>query len=139
MLNGLPAPIRDQDSAPFWDGCDREQLLLQHCNSCQAPRWPPGPVCHSCRSLDYGWRPATGRGSVFSWVVVHVALDPALHDQVPYAVGLVSLDEGVRVVSTIEDCDLAQIEEGMVLQVRFDHAPDGRAVPTFVPVSGETE
>jgi len=137
MLNGLPVPIRDEDSAPFWEGCDREQLLLQYCDSCESPRWPPGPVCPSCRWVGHEWRPASGRGSVFSWVVVHVALHPAVHDQVPYAVALIELEEGVRLVATIEDCDLAQIAEAMTVQVRFDRTPAGSSLPAFVPVPGE--
>lgn len=131
MLDGLPTPARDADSEPFWQGCDEGRLRLQRCLACSAFRWPPGPVCPPCGSRQTQWVDSAGHGQVYSWVVVQVALTPVLSDQLPYAVGLVMLDEGVRMVSTIEGCDMTEITLGMSVLARFDTSRDGGRMLAF--------
>jgi uncharacterized OB-fold protein len=131
VLHGLPEPLRDADSEPFWSGCDQGRLRLQRCAACAAFRFPPGPVCPACGSFDSHWVGAAGRGAVHSWVVVHVPFVDALADQVPYAVGLVELEEGVRMVATIEGCAHEEIAAGMAVVVHFDGG-----LPAFVPAAG---
>ena len=75
---------------------------------------------------------------MYSWVVVRVPLLPNLSDQLPYAVGLVELCEGVRVVSTISNCDVDQIAAGMDVSCAFGEAAGGQRLFTFVPLSTET-
>ena len=68
-------------------------LMLQRCNDCGSLRYPPGPACPDCRSLDTGWMPASGRGTIASYVIVPHAINPAFADWVPYPVVTVELDE----------------------------------------------
>jgi uncharacterized OB-fold protein len=137
MLHGLPVAERDADSAPFWAGCDEGVLRLPTCRGCSTPRWPPAAVCPRCGDSATDWVESSGSGSVYSWVVVHVAFDEALRDQLPYAVGLIELDEGVRIVSTIEEVDFARIRAGMPVVVRFDEQPGKGRIPSFVPDSSD--
>jgi uncharacterized OB-fold protein len=133
MLHGLPLPRRDTDSEQFWSGLDEGRLCLPRCPACGTFRWPPGPVCPSCGELGAEWVTSEGRGEVFSWVVVHVALLDALADQLPYAVGLVTVAEGVRLVGTIEGCDPDQVRAGMPVQARVVAAGEhGPGALTFV-------
>ncbi|MFE7423641.1 Zn-ribbon domain-containing OB-fold protein [Rhodococcus sp. NPDC057529] len=134
MLRGLQQPIRDHDTAEFWAGCDEGQLRLQACADCGQYRWPPGPVCGACGSMSSTWQESPGAGVVFSWVVVHVPLVPALADQLPYTVGLIELDEGIRIVSTIDGCAPDDIHAGMPVQISFDNPGD--PVFTARPVTG---
>jgi len=133
MLVGLPRALRDIDSTPFWQACDEGRLVLPRCGRCGRFRWPPGPICPGCRMAGAEWVDSPGRGTVYSWVVVHVPFAEALVDQLPYAVGLIQLAEGVRLVSTIEGCDPAAIEAGMPVVARFEDAGVGRRMLTFVP------
>jgi uncharacterized protein len=133
VLSGLPRPVRDADSAPFWAGCDEGRLRLQRCAACGAFRWPPGPCCPDCGSREAEWVDSPGRGAVHSWVVVHVPLAEALADQLPYAVGLIELDEGIRLVSTIEGCPPERIAAGMRVSVRFGEPARGQRVHSFEP------
>jgi uncharacterized OB-fold protein len=133
VLEGLPPPARDADSEPFWRGCDEGRLLLQRCGDCGAFRWPPGPACAECGSSECEWVESPGTGAVYSWVVVRVPLAEALTHQLPYATGLIALDEGVRMVSTIEGCEMDEIAAGMRVAARFDDAGEGRRMLTFVP------
>jgi uncharacterized OB-fold protein len=85
-------------------------LRFQRCNGCDAWRHPPRHLCPSCGSDRWDWAPATGQGQIFSWTVTHQALHPGFADALPYAVLVVELDEGVRVVCgtrTIPNEDLA--------------------------------
>jgi uncharacterized OB-fold protein len=119
MLHGLPRPVRDEDTTPFWEGCDRGQLLIQRSTRSHEYRWPPGPASQPGGEDVTEWVQVAGRGTVYSWVVVRVALIDALTGQTPYAVGLIDLAEGVRIVSTISGCSVDDIEAGMPVHVIF--------------------
>jgi hypothetical protein len=133
MLHGLPTPVRDTDSEPFWQGVDDGRLRLQRCTGCASYRWPPGPACPSCGSFASEWIDSPGRGTVYSWVVARVPFADALADQLPYAVGLIQLEEGVRMVSTIEGCEPDEIAADLPVVARFDQAVGGGRMLTFVP------
>lgn len=132
MLNGLPRPRADLDSEPFWAGCREGRLLIPRCGDCGAARWPPGPMCPACQSQETAWEPASGRGTVYSWVVVTHPVDEALIDQVPYAVGLIELEEGVRLVGNVAGIDPSDIVAGLPVTAYFE-PPDaeGRRLPNF--------
>ncbi|MBI4060475.1 MAG: OB-fold domain-containing protein [Elusimicrobia bacterium] len=93
-----PAPIPDADSAFFWEGLRGGRLLLQRCSACARHRFPPMPSCPYCASRSSGIVQAAGRGSIYSWVVVHRAFDPAFAGEVPYTILTVALDEGPKML-----------------------------------------
>src|SRR5258708_4112532 len=112
-----PVPVPDLDSAPFWEGCKRHQLLFQRCMDCGMFRFPPNPVCQNCRSRSAAWVESAGTGSVYSWIVVAHPVWPIFKPYVPYAVALVDMDEGVRLAGNILDLDPQAIQAGMRVQV----------------------
>lgn len=85
--------LEDPAARPFWDGTARGELLLQSCADCGKPRFPPRPMCFHCRSVKTTWVKASGRGTVWSFVVPHPPLLPAYAEQAPYNVIVVTLDE----------------------------------------------
>lgn len=93
-----PAPIPDADSAFFWEGLRGGRLLLQRCSACARHRFPPMPSCPYCASRSSSIVQAAGRGSIYSWVVVHRAFDPAFAGEVPYTILTVALDEGPKML-----------------------------------------
>ena len=97
-----PAPVPDPDSAFFWEGLRARKLLLQACGACARHRFPPMPSCPYCGSRIARVAEADGSGSVYSWVVVHRAFDPAFAAEVPYTIATVALDEGPRLVGHLE-------------------------------------
>ncbi|MBS1877947.1 MAG: Zn-ribbon domain-containing OB-fold protein [Actinobacteria bacterium] len=137
MLEGLAMPAPDGDSAPFWNGCEEGKLMLQRCDGCGQASWPPGPVCASCGGDRLTWVESQGRGTVYSWVVVAVAFTPELADQLPYAVGLVDLEDGVRMVTTFEGCEPNEIEAGMEVEMRFDESREGQRLFCHVPAGSD--
>ncbi len=116
-----PAPGADADSAFFWSGLREHKLLLQQCTSCRRFRFPAMPSCPYCASRDSSVSAASGTGSIYSWIVVHRAFDPAFSSEVPYTLASVDLDEGGRVVARIQGP--AKAAFGLRVKALFvDHA-----------------
>ncbi|MFD1246791.1 Zn-ribbon domain-containing OB-fold protein [Nocardioides ginsengisoli] len=101
----LPVPERDVDSEPFWAALDEKRLLLQCCSACDRFRFPAMSRCPYCTGPRSEWRELSGRGTVYSWIVVRQAFWPQFAGEVPYALVTVDLAEGVRVVGRMDDID----------------------------------
>jgi len=79
----------------FWQGLSSGRFETTRCEDCGRLTFPPKPFCPHCWSKRISWMPLSGRGKLYSQTVVHAA--PAVfQDEVPYRVGIVDLDEGVR-------------------------------------------
>lgn len=130
MLHGMPLPLPDLDTQPFWEGCGESKFLVPRCGACGATRWPPGPMCPECQSMETEWIESTGRGTVYSWVVATHPVAEVLVDQVPYVVGLIDLEEGVRVIGNVLGCAPEEVEAGMPVELFFEQVEDVR-LPNF--------
>ena len=126
-----PLPVPDLDSAPFWEACRRHELRFQRCGDCGAFRFPPNPVCHRCRSRAVEWAESSGKGAVFSWIVVVHPVLPMWRPYVPYAVVLVEMDEGVRMAGNLRGCAPEDIREGMRVEVTFEDVTPEVTLPQF--------
>ena len=93
MVGERPTPQPDDQSAPFWDGCSRGELLAQRCAVCGRMRFPPRPTCPHCRSFEVEWTRLAGTGRVWSWIRAHPPLLPAFAAMAPYISVVVALDE----------------------------------------------
>jgi uncharacterized OB-fold protein len=135
MAIAKPKPVVDHLSAPFWEGCGSDRLLLQTCTQCGMARFPPGPQCLACGSEASQWKEASGRARVYSWIVVrHPVPSDIYAADVPYVVALVDLDEGARMPTNIVDCAPEAITAGMALEVCFRDV-GGTRLPQFRPAS----
>ncbi|MEU6685292.1 OB-fold domain-containing protein [Streptomyces sp. NPDC046832] len=90
-------PVPDTDGAPFWEYAAQGELRVQACAACGEPRFPPRPCCPHCQSFDSEWRPVSGRGRVWSYVVAHPPLLADYAAQAPYNVVVVELDDAPRI------------------------------------------
>jgi len=93
----VPKPSISQDTAFFWEGLSRGELLIQQCEACDTLRHPPGPACPHCHSLAWRTVRASGFGAVHACVVVHHPKVAPFDDAKPIA--LIDLHEGVRLVA----------------------------------------
>jgi len=128
-----PRPALTQDNAFWFEGARQHRLLIQRCKQCGALRHPPRPMCSECHS--YGWDvvDASGRGTVYSFVVNHHPQVPAF--DYPLAVGLIELEEGTRLVANVIRIDPGEIRVGMPVEVEWvDHDPD-LSLPAFRPAN----
>ena len=127
------APSMTPDTQFFWDGAKEHRLLIQQCDGCHRFRHPPRPMCPVCNSLQWTAIEASGRATVFSFVMPR-------HPQYPwfepdYIVALVELEEGVRLVTNLVDVAPADVSVGMAVTVRFDEFDGGLVLPMFRPTS----
>jgi len=135
MIAGRPLPEPDEWSKGFWDACQRGALELQRCMACKRFRFYPRPMCPHCRSLDWEYAPVSGRGTIYSWIVVRPPVMPAFQDKVPLAVVLVELEEDpeLRMVGNLLDCAVDEIEFGLAVEVTFEKVADDVTLPQWRP------
>jgi uncharacterized OB-fold protein len=114
-----PAPIPDAASQPFFDAAAQGRLLIKHCPSCARYLAPAAEACDACHSRTLEWREASGRGTLYSFVIQHQVLHPGFAGEVPYNVIVVELEEGPRLTSNYAG-DNADLRVDMALQVVFE-------------------
>jgi 3-oxo-4,17-pregnadiene-20-carboxyl-CoA hydratase alpha subunit len=129
-----PRPAVNRDNAFFFEGAKEGKLLIQRCSSCGALRHPPGPMCPQCRSLQWEALEASGKGTIYSFVVNHHPQIPAF--DYPLAVVLVELEEGVRLISNVVDLAPEDVEIGMPVEVTFVEFDAELTLPQFRRVGG---
>jgi uncharacterized OB-fold protein len=78
------------------------RLTIQSCNNCGKPNMWPRYRCPYCQSADLGWRDADGAGTLVSYSVVRAVPPNGFEDQLPYALGVIRLDEGVQLLARLE-------------------------------------
>ncbi|MFH0520922.1 Zn-ribbon domain-containing OB-fold protein [Streptomyces sp. M41] len=91
------SPVTDPDGAPFWQYAAQGELRVQTCADCAEPRFPPRPCCPHCQSFASEWRPVSGQGRIWSYVVPHPPLLPDYAEQAPYNVIVVELTDAPRI------------------------------------------
>ena len=126
-----PRPAITQDNAFWFEGARAHTLLIQHCTSCGTLRHPPLPACAVCGSLAWDTVESSGRGTLYSFVVVHYPQVPSF--EYPLPIGLIELEEGTRLVANLEGIDHDAIEIGMRLQAEFVDFDEELSLPVFVP------
>jgi uncharacterized OB-fold protein/acyl dehydratase len=126
-----PRPAITHDNAFWFEGARAHELLIQRCTSCGTLRHPPLPACANCGSLEWDTVEASGRGTLYSYVVVHYPQVAAF--EYPLPIGLVELEEGTRVVANLGGAEPDEFVIGMELRAEFvDHGED-LSLPVFVP------
>jgi len=130
-------PLANLDTKAFWDGCARGELLLQRCRSCDAYRHPPAPICSHCLSAQHEWVRVTGRGSVYTFVVVHETRVRGWEKLVPYVLAVVELEEGPRILSNIVNVAPEAVAIGMPVEVTFAELDGTTKLPVFVLREGK--
>ncbi len=136
MIAERPLPAPDEDSAPYWQGCNEGELRIQRCGDCGHLRFPARPMCPRCQSLESDWVAVSGRGVVYSWVVCHPPLLPAFQERAPLAVVLVELEEGedLRLVGNWMGGSADEISIGLPVEVVFERVTEDLQLPHWRPV-----
>ena len=137
-MRGAPqkaTPTPTPDTEPYWEGTLRGELRLQRCSACSKAFFYPRSACPSCSSGDVVWFVASGRGRLHTYVISHRAA-PGFEEQVPYAIAVVELDEGPRMLSNIVGVENTPeaLELDMALAVDFEPRGD-QMVPVFRPAA----
>jgi uncharacterized OB-fold protein len=131
----LEPPVTET-SQPFWDATREHRLLLQWCTACDSPIFFPREVCPGCLGSELEWRPASGRGRVYAVTVENLPERSTIATDAPFAVALVDLEEGVRIMSNVIGCAPDDVRVGMAVELTWEPLSDGRNLPQFEPSGG---
>ncbi|MFE2426407.1 bifunctional MaoC family dehydratase N-terminal/OB-fold nucleic acid binding domain-containing protein [Streptomyces sp. NPDC059373] len=126
-----PRPVVNRDNAGYWEGVRDHRLLIQRCTGCGALRLPWLPGCDACGSPGWDTVQAGGAGVVHSYVVMHHPPFPAFEP--PYAVALVELAEGVRLLGNVVGVAYEKVRIGMGVGLEFLRVDEDMTVPVFRP------
>ncbi len=133
---GRPKPEPTPETQHFWEGTRRGELRLQRCDACAKVYFPPRPFCPACASRKVSVFAASGRATLHSYVIHHRKV-PGFEP--PYAIAVVELAEGPRMMTNIVDCP--QTPEALVLdmplEVAFTPLDEQITLPLFRPAQGD--
>ncbi len=128
----IPVPVPTPETEHFWAGTKAGRLKLQRCSSCSEVYFPPRPFCPVCVSRNVEVFDASGRARLYSYVINHRP-HPAFDG--PYAIAVVELDEGPRMMTNLVNVD--QTPEALVLdmplEVVFEPLTEEISLPYFQP------
>ncbi len=131
--DGMPPPLADAISLPWWQAAAEHRLVVQRCTACSETRLPPAPICPACRSADSDWKQISGRGELYTYTVVHRPI--AADQQLPYVIAVIELHDsgGVRIISNLVDVSPDEIEIGLPVELVWEDMSADLAIPRFRP------
>lgn len=127
-----PVPHPNADSAPYWDACAEGRLIYQHCGSCDRAQFYPRSICVHCGAGTLDWRESNRRGTVYALTEIHIPGMPAFHADAPFAIVLVALEEGFRIMTNVVGAPLGTVAIGDSGTIIFDRRGD-MLLPQFQP------
>ena len=135
--DAMPRPAVNDDTRPFFEAARDHRLVVQQCQSCGTHRHPPRPVCAACGSFETSWDEVSGRGTLFTWSVVHQPFHPALREAVPYVVAIVELEGtgGTRFTSNLVDAGPEHLVVGQPVAVTWEEMGPELTLPRFRPAT----
>ena len=128
-----PIPRLDEESKPFWEACARHELYVQKCRSCGKTFYYPRAFCPEDLSQDFEWVKCSGKGEVYTFTVTRQNQGPGFRDDLPYILAYVELEEGVRMLTNIVNCESEEVKVGMPVELTFVDATSEISIPLFQP------
>jgi len=132
-----PLPLITKLSKVFYDGCKENRLLYQQCKDCGQVVFFPKYLCSKCMSHNLEWKESKGKGKIHTFTVTYDAAPPEFMADVPFALAIIELDEGFRIMSNIVECDFNELICDMPVEVIFVPVTPEITLPKFRPVKNE--
>ena len=132
-----PIPVPDDLSRPFWDAAREHRLVLQRCASCGYYNHPPRLACDACLSQQFTFEPVSGRGTIYTFTVMHQRDVAGFENEAPFINLVVELEEQPRLlmVSNLPIAERDRVRIGTPVEVIFEDR-GGVIVPQFRLVTG---
>jgi len=130
-----PLPAIDEDNKPFWDYCKQHELRMQKCLQCGKLFYPPSAMCPHCQHMKSEWIKLSGKGKVFSYIIVRRASHPAFAKEIPYVVAIIETLEGQRLTSNVIGCKPEDVKIDMPVEVVFEDISPDVSLPKFKPAA----
>ncbi|MCD6445208.1 Zn-ribbon domain-containing OB-fold protein [Candidatus Bathyarchaeota archaeon] len=106
----------------FYKYISQGKLMGGKCKKCGTIYLPPRPVCTKCHSKDFEWIEIQPKGKLLTYTIIHVA-PVQFQSMVPYAVGIIQLENGLKIPGIIKNVEHDKIKIGMELKVVFEKTP----------------
>ena len=121
-------PVPTPTSQPYWDALADGRVELQRCSECDTWVYYPRARCPHCLSPDLVWHEVSGKGVVYTFTVARQPTTPAFAEVDDPIIAVVELDEGVRVTTSLEEIEPADVRVGMRVEPVFAPAEDGMVI-----------
>ncbi len=119
---------------PFWSAANENKLVIQYDPDSQSYQWWPKALSVKTGKMNLEWRQVSGYGTLYSYTVTYVPAH-GFEDKGVYLVGLVELDEGVRILSFLSGLTEDTAKIGMKLRVTWDRLSDEINMFSFKPLN----
>ena len=128
-MRKIPAPRVLPESQAYWEAADQGRLLLKQCAACGPVHHYPRDICPFCLGEDTRWVESPGTGTLYSFSTMG-------QGEAAYTLAMVTLDEGVTMMTNLVACDPARARIGDRVRVLFQPSQGGHAVPMFTLAQG---
>ena len=114
MSNPAPFTI-DQ----FYKFLAEAKLMAGRCKTCGKLHLPPRPLCDNCYGQEFEWTEISGKGKLLAYTIIHIA-PKQFQDLAPYTVGIIQLDNGLKIPGMISGVPAEQLRVGIDLTIDFN-------------------
>ncbi|MGU3499842.1 bifunctional MaoC family dehydratase N-terminal/OB-fold nucleic acid binding domain-containing protein [Mycobacterium sp. C31M] len=132
----LMRPSSSRDTKFFWDGINAHELRIQ-CRPDGSLQHPPVPAVWADKDAEVDYLVASGKGTVFSFVVHHAPKVPGR--TLPFVIALVELEEGVRMLGELRGVAADQVKIGMPVNATYIDFPDSEISPAWTLYAWEPQ
>ncbi|WP_029113335.1 bifunctional MaoC family dehydratase N-terminal/OB-fold nucleic acid binding domain-containing protein [Mycobacterium sp. URHB0044] len=134
--DAMMRPASSKDTKFFWDGVNAHELRIQK-RADGSLQHPPVPALWLDKELETEYQVASGKGTVFSFVVHHAPKVPGR--TLPFVIALVELEEGVRMLGELRNVDPAAVEVGMPVRATYIDFPENNVGPAWTLYAWEPD
>lgn len=127
-----PSPV----SKDYWEKAAQGELWIQRCRDCSSYFFYPRVLCPECWGENVEWAPVSGKGTVYSYTVVHRSDLQAFAEKTPYILAIIELDEGPRMTANVVNCPVDKVRVGMPVKAVFESTGPHLKLPQFEPQEG---
>ena len=114
----------------FYKFMQQGKLMAGKCLKCGKIHLPPRPLCDNCFSQEFKWVEAPGKGKLLTYTVIYIA-PTQFQALAPYAVGIIELDNGLRIPGMIQGAPQDQLKVGMAVTIDFGTCNTTQAWPQW--------
>lgn len=117
---------------PFWEAAKDGRLVIQYDPVVEKYQFYPRSVSIFTGRQNLEWREASGKGTLYSFTDIHVA-PSGFEDLAPYMIGVIELDEGVRMMTPLQNVTMDDAALGMRMRICWQKLSDDITFPAFEP------
>ena len=96
----------------YEDALNNGEIIYQVCGDCEHVAFYPRLICPDCGSTNVKYTASAGKGTIYTRTVIHS------RNRDPYNVVLIDMDEGFRIMSTVEDASDDEVQIGLRVELK---------------------